>query len=560
LKLNLSAMHRFLASSASSSPGRAEQSATAFSSASRAGESAASRRSAERPATSLDQNVAWKIRPSMHQIAVQQYTHVRPLPLPATLDAHISGCHFKAQYSGHGQSKLTYLLKSDYSHELAGKILKLCKETDQEPELFAKYSSVGIYPQIHAAACCVQYDSVGQPVGQWNGWITDYAVPLDQLLKIPSLSHEAAVRYIVGAVRCMLRAAKHQHCVSDNGLYNFGRLGENVVIIDAGSRGQVAMSKAKFNSSSMKKFWSRAKLFLAPDELATYQQAWQNVHTMEDACTAFDSFWHSSSEVESSGSSRAEQPAPQCLVACPYVAAALEEISDESLNWLTHTFLWGNVSNYGLFSDGTVGYYADYHSSAEVKLELLIQLTTRRRKQICRDSSTDILTEEELRIALDEWKDDYRHWMHPQKLRDSCGKSQQQWHQILRGAFRTFLFHLSGSYELTLFFLVAPFSSRNLDLYRNSWNSSTTNAEALDLAKRHARNTQGSQAVLHSLRSAGEPVPSVADHLAYSDALVSANATDERPRMPRTPEKPPKASRVTPAALQWTRAGSSRRW
>ena len=150
--------------------------------------------------------------------------------------------------------------------------------------------------------------------------------------------------------------------------------------------------------------------------------------------------------------------------------------------------------------------------------------------------------------------------MHPQTLRNSWGKSQQQWHLILRGAFRTFLFHLSGNYALTLFFLVAPFSSRNLDLYRSSWISSTTNAEALDLAKRLARNTQGSQAVLHSLRSAEEPVRSVANLLAYSDALLSADTTDERPRMPRTPERPPKASKVTPEALQWTRPGRSRRW
>ena len=53
MKLNLSAMHPFFASPASSSPGRAEQSATASSSAGRAEESATSRRSAEQPATSL---------------------------------------------------------------------------------------------------------------------------------------------------------------------------------------------------------------------------------------------------------------------------------------------------------------------------------------------------------------------------------------------------------------------------------------------------------------------------------------------------------------------------
>ena len=50
---NLNAMQPFFASPASSSPDRAELSATASSSAGRAEESATSRRSAEQPATSL---------------------------------------------------------------------------------------------------------------------------------------------------------------------------------------------------------------------------------------------------------------------------------------------------------------------------------------------------------------------------------------------------------------------------------------------------------------------------------------------------------------------------
>ena len=68
MKLNLSAMHRFLASSASSSAGRAEESgasrcsaeqpATASSSAGRVEESGASCRSAEQPATSLHPKIS----------------------------------------------------------------------------------------------------------------------------------------------------------------------------------------------------------------------------------------------------------------------------------------------------------------------------------------------------------------------------------------------------------------------------------------------------------------------------------------------------------------------
>ena len=151
------------------------------------------------------------------------------------------------------------------------------------------------------------------------------------------------------------------------------------------------------------------------------------------------------------------------------MAAAFDELSDEVLEWLTHNFLWDKLPRYGPLSDGTVGYLADSHCTAEVKLELLIRLTTGRREKICNDSSIDILSEEELGRALRDWKGDYEQWMHPQTLRDSRAASQQEWHQILRRAFRTFLFHPAGSYELTVFFLVAPFSGRNLELFRSSW-------------------------------------------------------------------------------------------
>ena len=94
------------------------------------------------------------------------------------------------------------------------------------------------------------------------------------------------------------------------------------------------------------------------------------------------------------------------------MAAAFDELSDEVLEWLTHNFLWDKLSRYGLLSDGTVGYLADSHCTAEVKLELLIRLTTGRREKICNDSSIDILSEDELGRALRVWKDDYLSLIH----------------------------------------------------------------------------------------------------------------------------------------------------
>ena len=147
---------------------------------------------------------AWEIRASMVQNAVQQLTHTRRLPLPSTLDAYVCGCHFKALYRGHGVFKVAYLLEALHpndGHPLAGKVLKLCQEADPEPKLFVDHALSGVYPRIFAAAPVFELDSVAQPVCQWNGWITDLAVPLDQALRQPGLSREAAGRCIVGAVR-----------------------------------------------------------------------------------------------------------------------------------------------------------------------------------------------------------------------------------------------------------------------------------------------------------------------------------------------------------------------
>jgi len=478
----------------------------------------------------------------MLQNAEQQRTHPRQLPLPDTLDAYVCGCHFRAQYRGHGVEKVAYLLEGVHpndGHPLAGKVLKLCKEADPEPKLFAKHGESGVYPRIFAAAPVSELDSVARPVSQWNGWITDLAVPLDQALRQPELSREAAGRCIVGAVRCMLRATKHGHSMDDPSPYNFGIVGSDVVIIDAGRRPphEKEMSKSQFNKD-LRKFFARAGLYIEPQDLATYRSAWQDASTMADAHAAFDSLWDSVAEAEFSFISRAEQPAPASvaarprtdlssssaeqpapwhlaacphvddaesgrssragqpapwhLAACPHVAAAFDELSDEVLEWLTHNFLWDKLSRYGLLSDGTVGYLADGHCAAEVKLELLIRLTTARREKICNDSRFDILSDEELGRALNNWKDDYEQWMHPQTLRDSWTKKQQQWHQTLRRSFRTFLFHLAGSYELTIFFLAVPFSGRNLELFRSSWNSSVTRTDVLKKAKDALRQASGS--------------------------------------------------------------------
>ena len=171
---------------------------------------------------------------------------------------------------------------------------------------------------MYGEALVYELDSVEQPVRQWNGWITDLAVPLDQALRQPGLSSAAGGRCVVGAVRCMLRAAKHGHSMDDPSPYNFGMLGGDVVIIDAGLRPPLdkEMSKSQLNQG-LRKFWTRAGLFIEPMVLDRYRGAWQNASTMADAHAAFDSLWDSVAEAELSLSSRAGQPAPASVAAPP---------------------------------------------------------------------------------------------------------------------------------------------------------------------------------------------------------------------------------------------------
>ena len=444
---------------------------------------------------------AWRFRASRIQNNDVQWTHTRKLDLPTTLDVYLCGCHFKAQYCGHGLSKTVYLLEAldpAEEHEHNGKVLKLCKDPDPEPDVFASYKISNVYPEVYGKALVYELDSDEHPVRQWNGWIISLAVPLDQALRQPGLSSATVGRCVIGAVRCMLRAAKHGHYMDDASPYNFGMLGRDVVIIDAGSH---ALSPQEIPKATLgvgvKKFFNRVQLFVENSELFVgYQREWRDAQTMDQARAAFEALWNSLAEADTAdvlqrswqvvvsgngslsssaeqpaivlSSSSAEQPAPFHMAVCPYVAAASHELSEQLLEWLTHNFLWHKLSKYGLLSDGTVGYLGEA-CTAEVKLELLIRLTTERREKICNNARVDILTETELGHALFDWKNDYLMWMHPQTLQHMRTATNQERHQILRRSFRTFLFHLSGCYEMTLFFLVAPFSCQNLEIFQRAW-------------------------------------------------------------------------------------------
>ena len=101
----------------------------------------------------------------------------------------------------------------------------------------------------------------GAPQGRfgsqtWHAWTVEQAKPLDQILKENQTASNVC---IPGAVRAMLVAWSRNHILSDNALFNFGMVNDNVVIIDAGSvSGQPEQSRGRFNKKVMTPFWRKA--------------------------------------------------------------------------------------------------------------------------------------------------------------------------------------------------------------------------------------------------------------------------------------------------------------
>ena len=60
--------------------------------------------------------------------------------------------------------------------------------------------------------------------------------------------------------------------------------------------------------------------------------------------------------------------------------------------------------------------------------------------------------------------------MRPETLSETWGMTRQQWHLFLRKTWRTHLFQMVGSFEMALFFVVAPFNNENLLVFRRCHN------------------------------------------------------------------------------------------
>jgi len=277
----------------------------------------------------------------------------------------------------------------------------------------------------------------------------------------------------------MLTAHSRGHILSDNALFNFGMLHGSVVIIDAGRRSnQPLMSTDTFSKKVMKPFWIKAQTVVHPAELRKYREEWQvGGWDMVAALQTYETRWQELRNKRCSLSVLNSLEGRNCTAsACPHVASVMDSIDTDTLDWLTRTYLWGDVAQYGRSSDGYTRQQCSGYTAAQ-KLEQLISETHAQRVIHCNSPAEDILDEDKLKIIIDAWKNDYEQWMRPETLSKMWHISNQQWHQALRKAFRSHLFQMAGSYEAAVFFLVAPFNIENLLFHRQCGNLEQSNSD-----------------------------------------------------------------------------------
>ena len=131
----------------------------------------------------------------------------------------------------------------------------------------------------------------------------------------------------------MVTAHSREHTLSDNSLFNFGMVHDNVVVIDAGSRPRSPkMSKSEFNRKVMRRFWSKAQTVVEPAKLALYRNQWTEAGTdMFSTLQTYKKMWQELRNAEQFFPvlNRLEVPelaieVPNCTSsACPHVASVL---------------------------------------------------------------------------------------------------------------------------------------------------------------------------------------------------------------------------------------------
>ena len=116
-----------------------------------------------------------------------------------------------------------------------------------------------------------------------------------------------------------------------------------------------------------------------------YKKQWRDADwDMRTALATYENMWQKLRRAEQSGPVLNSLEVPNCIPsACPQVASVLYSIDTETLDWLTETYLWGEVAHYGPSSDGWNRPQEDRMYTAAEKLEQLISETHAQREAHC---------------------------------------------------------------------------------------------------------------------------------------------------------------------------------
>ena len=134
---------------------------------------------------------------------------------------------YYGEYIGHGLTKTAFLLRRsardqtgcvdapEHVSDYDGKVLKLSKNRDVEPEVFRQAYKLAVTTSILLESDAIDTDTNRN----YHCWITDRCIPLNQLCDQYNINKSSCS---IGAYYCLLRAAVGNFYISDCGFQNLG--------------------------------------------------------------------------------------------------------------------------------------------------------------------------------------------------------------------------------------------------------------------------------------------------------------------------------------------------
>ena len=227
---------------------------------------------------------------------------------------------YYGEYIGHGLTKTAFLLRrsardqtipvdaTEHASDYDGKVFKLSKKRDVEPEVFRQAQRLAVTTSILLEADAIDTDTTRN----YHCWITDRCIPLNQLCDQYNINKSNCS---IGAYYCLLRAAVGNLYISDCGFQNLGLVVDenatehSIVVIDAGHNGITtsAWSKSDVNRKVMKKFFKHCERNGAA--IPELQRHWQQHGEVHEKLQRAKTEW------ELIGATITEQPRQSAAIA-----------------------------------------------------------------------------------------------------------------------------------------------------------------------------------------------------------------------------------------------------